>query len=500
MKWLKRKCFSNLEMESQKNNLFMFIIVFSFFLGVSALGYYGYLFTTRAIPFWLNSIILLAVGFFLPLFPKATSIYKYIMASLLLVLSYVMIQPFNESPAVYHLIYFTFAVSLIYLNGRLILMLGGVSFLVNVLLFQLWPAHFFAYTTPSEGMNFGLFLVIIVIAKWGVTRIGKTLIARLEMEKKDVIEKANKLEETQKLLEATAEHLMESFAILTSNVKTSTESMDEINIAFHEVAASSQSQSEIMVNSVGLLKSLEGNISKVISQVKEASSGVNASMNVSRTSEATLNEFDLNMKSLNDVLHGSGEVIRELMEQTKKINEIVDVITGISRQTSLLALNANIEAARAGEHGKGFVVVANEVLKLADESNRSAGMINEILTEFGQRASAVEEQVEKGEKVQQECNEMLINVRMNVNKLGEFIQSVDQLMEEIVKHQEESNSKSSQIVHEVTYASNLIEETSAATEEVLASVEEETKRNSISLEALKTVSSHVNELETILNK
>lgn len=114
-------------------------------------------------------------------------------------------------------------------------------------------------------------------------------------------------------------------------------------------------------------------------------------------------------------------------EQVKKTEEVLEFIRRVANQTNLLGLNAAIEAARAGEHGRGFSVVAGEVRKLAEESNRSANDIREILSEFQQTITQITEGVSQSAginqeqaKLTEEMSQMVDGVKKVGDKLSEL--------------------------------------------------------------------------------
>ena len=203
----------------------------------------------------------------------------------------------------------------------------------------------------------------------------------------------NRMLESVAALLTDARDVSTEVSLSVQRVSDSSESISEsanhISLAMEEIEEGLSQQADDTVAGVNKMESLAEQIEAVEQETKEIKEIADSTQNSIGTSVAQMAELQEKAAETTTITGQVIDNIEKLNARTREIGKIIDTITDIAEETTLLSLNASIEAARAGEAGRGFTVVADNIKKLADQSVGAAAEIRDIVDAIDKETKVV---------------------------------------------------------------------------------------------------------------
>jgi len=230
---------------------------------------------------------------------------------------------------------------------------------------------------------------------------------------------------------------------LTEAVSAMKGSGTQINSSAMEIAATSQQQlataNEVAATTtevVATSKQISATLRELMQTVKSVTEVAEQTATLAGNGQSGLARMKNTIQQIMDASASITERLAVLSEKAGNIGAVVTTITKVADQTNLLSLNAAIEAEKAGEYGRGFVVVATEIRRLADQSALATGDIEQIVKEMQSAVSAgvmgmdkFSEEVRRGVGVVQQVSDELSQIIQQVQTLTPSFEAVNEGMQ-----------------------------------------------------------------------
>ena len=224
----------------------------------------------------------------------------------------------------------------------------------------------------------------------------------------------------------TSEQLAAASQELTASADQSAQGAQSAAEAIVKITGSTVEQNEVVDQSFKTVDGITHAINEITAGISDVSAATHRAETATVEGQQGLSVAVKGMSILDQSAKDVSDAVTALYESSKRISEIVEMITEIAGQTNLLALNAAIEAARAGEQGRGFAVVAEEVRKLAEQSETAAQEITGLITENANR-------IEDTFKVMQQQKEHVGEGVKQVNQAGEQFDRIAGVVSELTE-------------------------------------------------------------------
>ena len=239
-----------------------------------------------------------------------------------------------------------------------------------------------------------------------------------------------------------------------------------------ELLAAAERQSKEIEEAGRSVLTMASSMNQVSSEATQSAQVARQSLSAAEKGAQAVQDSIKGMNEIREQIQETAKRIKRLGESSQEIGEIVELISDITEQTNVLALNAAIQAASAGEAGRGFTVVAEEVQRLAERSAEAtkqiAAIVKTIQTDTQDAVSAMEESTQgvvEGAKLSDAAGQALAEI-------GSVSQNLASLIENISSATQQQAQSAAGVAETMKDILNVTEQTTAGTKQTAEAVGE----------------------------
>ena len=267
--------------------------------------------------------------------------------------------------------------------------------------------------------------------------------------------------------------VFESASLVSASSANIVKVAEDITTAVEEITIGANAQAQDSEEGVKKSSALASSIGTVSDNTRQIEQVSDSTFGLTKKGLSSIRKLEEKAAQTNRIIREVRSDIDELSIRSKKIANIVKVISRVADQTRLLSLNASIEAARAGDMGLGFAVVAEEVKLLAEQTAASAHDIANIVKENEQQTEMTVKKADSTETIISEQNDALEKAILSFNEISDSMEVLVKKVQAIKSSASEMENHKDQVLNSIQNISSVSQETAATTQEVTASFDQQ---------------------------
>ncbi|MBI5238334.1 MAG: methyl-accepting chemotaxis protein [Deltaproteobacteria bacterium] len=266
----------------------------------------------------------------------------------------------------------------------------------------------------------------------------------------------------ERLLKQTRD-IMEAVNVLAS-------SSNEIAATTAQLASGSEQTSVAVTETTTTVEEVKQTASVSSQKAKHVSELAQDAVQVSQTGTKLVKETIDGISHIREQMEYIAETIVKLSEHNQSIGDIIASVDDLAEQSNLLAVNASIEAAKAGEHGKGFIVVAQEIKSLAEQSKQATKQVRTILNDIQKSSTTAVMATEKGSKAVEATVKQSSDTGVAIQELSRSIAEASQAVMQIAASNQQQLVGMDQVAMAMTNIKQATAQNAASTKQVEVTV------------------------------